>query len=307
VPETRLATLMLFAFNQEGFVEAAVRSALDQDYSPLQVILSDDCSSDRTFEIMDAVAGSYRGPHEIILNRNETNLGLAGHLNKLAALATGEVIVVSAGDDLSYRNRTRELVSLFERNPNLKAVLSGHEIIDRRSSAIGRVTLPTDFAAFTDLEAIARSGGWIGMGATYAYHRDCFLMPEAIPPEVLCEDRLLPFRAALLGDIGFVRRPLVQYRVHDRSATALGHFRSATYEATHQRVLLTELEWAVERELISLDEYRRARRGLLAYPKHFARERRLPRIPLVRKIYNLFYHRSTTLRRLQLRLGNAAS
>lgn len=291
---------MLFAFNQEEFVEAAVRSALAQDYSPLQVILSDDCSSDRTFAVMEEVAADYSGSHEVVLNRNERNLGLAGHLNKLAELATGEVIVVSAGDDFSEPERTSQIVSLFVENPQLKAALSGHVIIDRGSNPIGRVDLPPDFAAFADLGTIARSGGWIGMGATYAYHRDCFITPRAIPAEVLCEDRLLPFRAALLGDIGFVPTPLVKYRVHGQSATALGHFRSAEYEAQHQRVLLEELEWAFERGVVDLSSYRRAKNGLLAYPDHYERERRLP--SLVRRLYSAFYHRDAWVRRLRLRL-----
>ena len=296
---------MLFAFNQEGFVEAAVSSALAQDYSPLQIILSDDCSSDRTFEIMEKVANAYRGPHEIVLNRNESNLGLAGHLNKLAALAKGEVIVVAAGDDLSEPDRTRQLVSLFVRQPKLRAALSGHTIIDLDSEVVGQVVLPRDFAAFTGLETIARSGGWIGMGATYAYHRDCFLKPRTIPPEVLCEDRLLPFRAALLGKIGFVSRTLVRYRVHDRSATALGHFRSAPYEAAHQRVLLDELEWAHQRQMIEADDYRRAKAGIIAYPAHFAREPKLSRIPIVGRLYSAIYQRAAWLNRIRLRLGLA--
>jgi glycosyltransferase involved in cell wall biosynthesis len=40
-----------------------VEGAFSQTYSPLEIILSDDCSSDRTFEIMEEMAREYQGPH----------------------------------------------------------------------------------------------------------------------------------------------------------------------------------------------------------------------------------------------------
>ncbi len=47
-----LVTFMLRTYNHERFIREAVRSALTQTYSPLQVVISDDCSQDRTFEII---------------------------------------------------------------------------------------------------------------------------------------------------------------------------------------------------------------------------------------------------------------
>ena len=51
-----LATFTVFAYNQEAYVAEAVRGALAQRYRPLQVILSDDASTDRTFEGMTGAA-----------------------------------------------------------------------------------------------------------------------------------------------------------------------------------------------------------------------------------------------------------
>ena len=51
-PERPLVTFALFAYNQENYIRAAVEGAFAQTYQPLEIILSDDCSKDRTFEIM---------------------------------------------------------------------------------------------------------------------------------------------------------------------------------------------------------------------------------------------------------------
>ena len=50
-----------------------------QIYSPFEIILSDDCSPDGTFKIMQEMVEAYKGPHEFVLNRNEENLGIGGH------------------------------------------------------------------------------------------------------------------------------------------------------------------------------------------------------------------------------------
>ncbi len=66
-PDRPLLTFILLAYNQERYIAEAVEGALGQTYSPLEIILSDDCSGDRTFELMKEAADEYRGPHEVIV------------------------------------------------------------------------------------------------------------------------------------------------------------------------------------------------------------------------------------------------
>ena len=73
-----LLTFALAALNQERFIREAVEAAFAQTYSPLEIILSDDCSEDRTFEIMCEMAKAYRGPHRIVLNRNPIRRSIGG-------------------------------------------------------------------------------------------------------------------------------------------------------------------------------------------------------------------------------------
>jgi glycosyltransferase involved in cell wall biosynthesis len=84
-----LLTFAVCTYNQEVFVREAVEAAFAQTYSPLQIILSDDYSQDRTFEIMRTLAESYRGPHQVVLNCNPTNFGIGRHVNRLVELTRG--------------------------------------------------------------------------------------------------------------------------------------------------------------------------------------------------------------------------
>jgi hypothetical protein len=47
--ERPFVTFALFVYNQEKYIREAVEGAFSQTYEPLEIILSDDCSTDRTF------------------------------------------------------------------------------------------------------------------------------------------------------------------------------------------------------------------------------------------------------------------
>jgi glycosyltransferase involved in cell wall biosynthesis len=51
-------SFVVFAYNQERFIAEAVKGAFGQTYEPLQIVLSDDCSTDDTFRVMQALAAA---------------------------------------------------------------------------------------------------------------------------------------------------------------------------------------------------------------------------------------------------------
>jgi glycosyltransferase involved in cell wall biosynthesis len=73
-------------FNQEKYIEESLNSILSQTYSPLEIIISDDASTDGTWQKITDILAKYTGPHKIITNRNEKNLGIIGNWNKLCSL-----------------------------------------------------------------------------------------------------------------------------------------------------------------------------------------------------------------------------
>ena len=78
--EYPLATLLVLFYKHQKFVEDTVAGALSQTYPNLEIIFSDDNSPDGTFDILKKAVEGYKGPHKVILNRNERNLGLVPHV-----------------------------------------------------------------------------------------------------------------------------------------------------------------------------------------------------------------------------------
>jgi glycosyltransferase involved in cell wall biosynthesis len=217
-----LVTFALFAYNQERFIAEAVEAALAQDYSPLQVILSDDCSTDRTFSIMREIADSYRGPHIVLTQRNATNLGVGAHINKVAELAKGSLIVEAAGDDVSAPNRVTRTVRAWEDSGRrATSIYSSMELINEHGTLL-RLDRGYRTRAHPTLLGLARLEG----GPRGAAHTFCPKLLSKFGPlneDVVNEDAALVFRSALAGSFAYIHDPLVKYRIHSGSLSSKDH------------------------------------------------------------------------------------
>lgn len=217
-----LVTLAVFAYNQEQYIREAVEGAIAQTYEPLEIILSDDCSSDRTFEIMHEMAAAYEGAHNVYVRRNIFNLGTSQHVQLAFAESSGQLFVVAAGDDISTPDRVEVLVETWIAAECPEGVVhSGRERFRNGQAieiAIGKGRQNSDRV----LEGYAR-GYWLPAAApTCAYTRGVF---ERFPPLFggsIIEDAPLFLRAALLGRFIAVDKPLVRCRVHADN-TGTGH------------------------------------------------------------------------------------
>lgn len=207
-------SLILLSYNQEAYVADAVNSVLAQEFENLQIIVSDDCSSDRSYDILSGIVEKYSGPHEIIVRQNGANLGILSHLKIALSHCTGDLIILTAGDDLSHANRVATLVDRW------KASGGGPAMLYSEYRAIGPADEPLDetrnpiYSGPHQIEQMA-DGVLQVLGATSAITRDLVDRFAPINPSVKYEDRVFPFRALLLGGkIIFVDEPLVDYRLH---------------------------------------------------------------------------------------------
>lgn len=90
-----LVTISIPTFNQERYIVRAIESALSQDYPNLEVIVSDDCSTDETFNLASAIADP-----RLTVRRAERKLGRIGNYRHcLYDLARGDWMVNLDGDD----------------------------------------------------------------------------------------------------------------------------------------------------------------------------------------------------------------
>ena len=209
-----LVTFALFSYNQEKYIRKALEGALSQDYAPLEIIISDDCSSDNTYGTICDVVAQYEGPHKIIVNLNEKNLGLAKHVNKVVAMSAGDLIVVAAGDDISYSFRTSKLAEIFlnsDKEPLL--IHSSALTISPEGNSLGVCNPPLNSILHEKVPVNALTMDSVYIGATGAWNRKLFDVFGPITYSPIYEDLILGSRAAMMGGLKYSPSILLEYRL----------------------------------------------------------------------------------------------
>ena len=218
--ESPLATFVLVAYNQEKFIRSAIDSAFSQTYQPLEIILSDDCSTDGTFEIMREMAASYEGPHRVRAVRNEENIGVVRHCLKVGKSASGDIVIVAAGDDISLPERTSSLMAAFDETTgaaySLLSIIddAGEEIVPLSERQYLNFGTPTLYLRDKEKDFHAV------MGCSAAYRKWAFDIPINLTLTERGEDKILALYVSLMGaEIKRINSPLVRYRHHSGSMT----------------------------------------------------------------------------------------
>ena len=233
-----LATFFLITYNQEDYVREAIEGAFSQTYRPLEIVISDDCSTDGTFRIIEEMAANYAGPHKLVVNRNCENLGLIGHINRITSLSSGELIVYGAGDDISLPHRTEKLVERYlASGRRVSLIHSSVYLIDISGNRVG-TRLPPVISGSMDLGEMAVSGALI-IGATTSFTRKIEETFGPIQHRKCIEDLVMGFRSALTGGLQYIPEPLILYR-HESGITAKPDIGSQTYEQWMKRELLNK-------------------------------------------------------------------
>ena len=218
-----LVSFVVLGYNQERFVEEAVRAAFAQTYSPLEIVLSDDCSSDQTFAIMERLAGAYSGPHQITLSRSERNAGGIGlHLNRVFDLARGVLIIVSAADDVSVPDRTQRNYDAWEATGRRAHCLySGYTVVDGTGNPLMNTGMEGGYDADGRIveEEIPPGAFFTAakprlFGCAMAYTPTVLGGFGPLSADCVHEDDTLGLRAAMLGVLVRIQEPLVKYRLH---------------------------------------------------------------------------------------------
>lgn len=135
-PPTPLVSVVCAFYNEASVILDAVKSLNAQSFRDFEVVFIDDASTDNSAEII-ALHANF--PYRIL--RNDTNLGLAGSLNRGVAAAEGELIARHDADDVMLPDRLGHQITFFA-DPDLVLLGGQAEKIDDTGLAFGQLVMP---------------------------------------------------------------------------------------------------------------------------------------------------------------------
>lgn len=241
-------TIMMPAYNAAKYIAGALKSVLTQDCGDFEIIVIDDGSTDRTYQIVERFRSDFR----LRLYRNGSRLGIAATRNKILSLARGFWVVAHDADDIMLPGRLSAQLGVLRSWPNLGGVFGlvirflGKEKFYfqgcRGINSDGRLregvvrAMPEDFCHSTCMvrkDLLLMAGGYD------------FFLPNG-------EDLRLFRRLFAMAPFYFLNRFSLINHKHSRSA-------SAVYETTRRRFLKEifinrprEIKWQIKFNKITI-------------------------------------------------------
>ena len=128
-----LVTIICLCYNHEAYVVESLNSVINQSYSPIELIIVDDFSTDSSKTIIETWLE--KNP-EIQFIANETNLGNTKSFNKALKLAKGEYLIDLAADDILLPNSVALQIDAFKNSvyKNLGLVYGNAELISENGT-----------------------------------------------------------------------------------------------------------------------------------------------------------------------------
>ena len=121
---TPKVSVLLPVYNCELYVQAAVRSIINQSYTDFEFLIIDDASTDATVSIIKSIDDS-----RIQLIEKPLNSGYTNSLNYGLQLAKGKYIARMDGDDISYPERFAKQIAYLEAHPEVIVCGTTYKII----------------------------------------------------------------------------------------------------------------------------------------------------------------------------------
>ena len=228
-----LISYLIQCYNEEKYIAQAVASAFDQTYENLEIILSDNRSTDSSHEIMLAAAAAYNGPHKVRVIKQPDHCNICEHANRLVNEVSGEYIIFASGDDLQDPTRTEKVVRVWQEtgadmigNNLAKITADGGKVIELHRN-------PNE-QYHVDLEEILRRTPHTACtGAGQAWSPRLFDLHGPLPSWYHTSDVLVPFWGALEGGAAFISEPLTYFRITGENCGMGSQHMTATEDERH--------------------------------------------------------------------------
>ncbi|MEM1172775.1 MAG: glycosyltransferase [Cyanobacteria bacterium P01_H01_bin.35] len=214
-------TISLPTYNSGEFLPQAIDSILEQTFTDFELIISDDCSTDNTPEI---ISSYLQKDSRIKYLQNSQNLGLFPNWNRCLESASGEYITVFAQDDVMLPKNLEQKVKILDKYQNVGLVTSSIMVVDGENNYLN-----WDWANYAE-DRLVNGEEWVRKNLGEANPICCpfVLIRRQVLEKVgrkfndnyaFAADLELWLRIALIADLYFVKEILGYYRWHEGNKT----------------------------------------------------------------------------------------
>jgi len=211
-------------YNGAAHLERALDSLLNQTFTDLEIIVSDNASTDATGDMARQYAAV---DSRVRYVQGQVNRGLAWNHRRVVELAQGDYFMFAAHDDWFAPEYVARCVAELDQDPTVAYVMAENVLVDESGELIGierarqRLNDPRPSIRFWDVLVVA--GGMNGLGMTRRPLLETWHRLRPVPRG----ERVALAELALAGPFRLLEGDLYFRRVHARQTSVLRRSRRA--------------------------------------------------------------------------------
>lgn len=205
-------TVCLASFNCNRFIEFQLTSILSQLKSNDQIVVVDDCSTDNTYDIVLSIASE--NP-QIIVYRNDSNIGVIKSFEKALRFAKHDYVFLSDQDDVWYPNKCEHFINELSK-PNVVCVLGNLDVVYEGKSLSYKFFDKSPVSRFTVARQFLKNDF---IGCNMAFKREVLERALPFPKQISMHDFWLGVVALTMGKVSYVDSSTMMYRRHSSTVT----------------------------------------------------------------------------------------
>jgi len=221
-------------YNGEKYLEKQLNSILNQTLSVDEIVVCDDCSSDKTIAILNSFKDKF--PAIFRIYSNPENLRSNKNFEKAISLCTGDFIFISDQDDLWKPKKVETIIDVFKSNPSAEGVFSDADFIDENDMKIHQEMSLWQSVCFFErqnnipinlYESLINIGNFL-TGATLCIRKE--VLPFCIPFETIdsfIHDEWLAYVLSKRNTLFLTKEKLISYRLHSNQQLGVGKIKNA--------------------------------------------------------------------------------
>lgn len=223
-------SIAMTTYNGERFIREQLCSLKNQTLRADEVVIFDDCSSDRTVEIIKAFINEFDLDWE--LSVNEHNHGYIENFYKAIQATTGDIIFLSDQDDVWHLEKIETMVGLFQEHKDLQVLSTGFRKIDEHGNPIA-TKQKLGYTNHGLIKGHIRKLGLkrigfqnifrvnISPGCTAAFAKKCKELYIDNATGQWCHDWELCIFGGMIDGLFFYNEALTDYRLHGNNTIGL--------------------------------------------------------------------------------------
>ena len=222
-----LFSIIVPCYNHEKFLSDFFESIFNQTYDNIELLICDDCSSDNSIGVIKEYEKIVKEKLEnVVVLRNEENLGIVKTLNKLIIISRGEFVKIIASDDMLDTNYCSEVYKQFSSDINIDVVVTNGWMVPEKTKYHQADTqfelFYKDEPDFKSNDLFTRMYEWNRVFAPGACYRASVYERFGLYDEnILIEDWEYSCRLAYNNCLfTYINKPLCYYRVNQNSASS---------------------------------------------------------------------------------------